>query len=272
MPGPLGARWGVDSHPMPVPEARTWDSFWRRPRPVEEVYGNDGRVARNLSDVLDPKGKRVLEVGAGTGRDSLSLASSGAEVYQLDYSMEALRLAREVASRAGAPVRLLGGNALALPFRKGSFDVVVHQGLLEHFHAPEAARLLAENVRVLKPGGYLLVDVPQRYHPYSALKHVLIAMNAWFAGWEREFSVRELERDLRDVSLVPVRAYGVWMYPSLGYRALREALRRVGVQLPLYPLRVPVLGEVRRRIREGLLRRRVALHTCFSIGVIAQKP
>jgi SAM-dependent methyltransferase len=257
---------------MALPEVRTWDSFWRRPRPVEEVYGNEGRVARNLARVVGLEGKRVLEVGAGTGRDSVSLASAGAEVFQLDYSMGALRLAKAVAFRAGARVRLLSGDALALPLRDGSFDVVLHQGLLEHFRTPEAARLLAENVRVLKPGGLLLVDVPQRYHPYTVLKHLLIAFGAWFAGWEREFSVRELERDLRGMGLVPVRAYGVWMVPSLAYRVLREGLRKLGVRLPLHPPSVPVVGDYRRRIRAALLRRRASLYSCFSIGVIAQKP
>jgi SAM-dependent methyltransferase len=249
-----------------------WESFWKSTRDPEEVYSNDGRLLRCLLELVDPRDLSVLEVGAGTGRDSVGLAGLGALVFQLDYSMQALGLAREVATRAGARVRLLAGDALALPFRDGSFDVVLHQGLLEHFRTPEAGRLLAENVRVLKPGGLLLVDVPQRYHPYTILKHVLIAFHAWFAGWEREFSVRELERDLRDAGVVPVRAYGVWMVPSLPYRVLREGLKKLGLRLPLYPPRVPVIGEVRRRIREALLRRRAALHTCFSIGVIARKP
>lgn len=257
---------------MKQPSTATWESFWSRKRHPGEVYSNDGRVLRNLLGVLEPRGLRVLEVGAGTGRDSVELANLGARVFQLDYSMNALRLARDVASRAGAQIRLLGGDALALPFPDGSFDVALHQGLLEHFRTPEAARLLAENVRVLKPGGLLLVDVPQRYHPYTILKHVLIALGAWFAGWEREFSLRELERDLYGAGLVPVRAYGVWMVPSLAYRVIREGVKKVGVRLPLYPRSIPMIGEIRREIREGLLRRRVALYTCFSIGVIARKP
>ena len=44
------------------------------------------------------------------------------------------------------------GDAFALPFADGTFDVVFHQGLLEHFRNPDD--LIAENARVLKPGGY----------------------------------------------------------------------------------------------------------------------
>ncbi|HET6201354.1 MAG TPA: hypothetical protein VFI25_00980 [Planctomycetota bacterium] len=62
------------------------------------------------------------------------------------------------------------------------------------------------------------------------------------------------------------------MVPSLPYRVLREGLKKLRLRLPLYPPRVPVVGEVRRRIRDAVLRRRAALYTCFSIGVIAQKP
>lgn len=179
---------------------------------------------------------------------------------------------KEVALESGLPIQLVGGDAFELPFQDGTFDVVFHQGLLEHFREPQATNLLKENVRVLKPGGLLLVDVPQRYHIYTVIKHTLILLNAWFAGWEREFSVRELENKLRELGLSPVRSYGEWMYPSLLYRMLREALLKVGVNLPLYPSLYARLTNLRKRLRDAMLEMRVALYTSLSIGVIARKP
>ena len=44
--------------------------------------------------MCDPVGKTILEVGAGTGRDSVALAKSGAEVITLDYSPRSLELIR----------------------------------------------------------------------------------------------------------------------------------------------------------------------------------
>jgi ubiquinone/menaquinone biosynthesis C-methylase UbiE len=235
------------------------------------VYSNTDRVLRNLEKVVDLKGKKVLEVGAGTGRDSFALVGRGAEVYQLDYSENALRIITSIAKQENLPVRPLCGDAFELPFRDGTFDIVMHQGLLEHFREQDASNLIKENVRVLKRGGVLLVDVPQRWHVYTIMKHVLIAFNAWFAGWEREFSIGELRKIFSTYSLIPVREYGEWMYPSLLYRTIRETLRFTGIRLPLYPKTVVGLTAVRKSIREQLNKSILVLYTGLSIGIIGRK-
>jgi ubiquinone/menaquinone biosynthesis C-methylase UbiE len=248
-----------------------WDNFWKSKSDVHSVYSNADRVPRHLAAVTDLKGKYVLEVGAGTGRDSLGLVKLGAEVFLLDYVASSLAIVRALSREEGIRAHLVQGNAFVLPFPDLAFDVVFHQGLLEHFRAEEARELLSENVRVLKRGGYLLVDVPQRYHVYTIIKHILILLGRWFAGWEREFSVRELERDLRGHGLTLVRTYGEWMYPSLFYRTVREVLQKVGIKLPLTPQLGGVLTQLRKWIRERTLQSRLALYTSISIGVIGRK-
>ena len=209
---------------MKVSTKHNWETFWQKKENVHEYYSNSDRVLRNLTRIVDLSGKKVLEIGAGTGRDSLHLVEYKAEVYQLDYAFNALKLMKDIVTETGLNAYLIGGDAFQLPFPDGTFDIVVHQGLLEHFREPKATNLLKENVRVLRPGGLLLVDVPQRYHVYTVMKHILIALNSWFAGWEREFSVVELESKLRQLGLTPVHSYGEWMYPSLFYRVFREVL------------------------------------------------
>ena len=248
-----------------------WNIFWSRKRDVREVYSNSDRVLRNLEKVTSLKGKKVLEVGAGTGRDSFALVGPGAEVYQLDYSENALRIITSIAREENLPVRPLCGDAFALPFRDGTFDIVIHQGLLEHFREQKASDLIKENVRVLKQGGLLLIDVPQRWHIYTIMKHILIAVDAWFAGWEREFSIGDLRKIFRTYSLFPVREYGEWMYPSLLYRTIREVLRFTGIRLPLYPKTVAGLTAVRKSIRERLKQSVLVLYTGLSIGIIGRK-
>src|SRR6185369_11919417 len=150
---------------MKVSTKQNWESFWVQKENVHEYYSNTDRVLRNLAKITDLKGKKVLEIGAGTGRDSLNLINYGAEVYQLDYAMNALKLMKDVATESGMNVHLVGGDAFRLPFADGTFDIVFHQGLLEHFREPTATNLLKENARIVKSGGILLIDVPQRYHP-----------------------------------------------------------------------------------------------------------
>ncbi len=252
-------------------EKRHWETFWDEKQDVEEVYSNAGRVLEHLSRVTELDGKLVLEIGAGSGRDSFPLAERGARVVQLDYAINSLRLLKRISESDGIPVRILGGDTFALPFPDGTFDVVFHQGLLEHFRPDVAQKLVKENVRVLKPGGLLLIDVPQRYHIYTVVKHILIAVNKWFAGWERSFSVGELERVMKNNGLTPEYRYGAWMYPSFVYRVGREVFKKLGVRLPLYPTVHPALTRARANIRYALQRTALPLYSGISIGVIGRK-
>jgi len=249
-----------------------WENFWSEKKEFREVYSNDDRVLRNVLKVADLRDKRVLEVGAGTGRDSFGMVEHGATVFMLDYSINSLNIIKNIATEEKVEVCPVGGNAFSLPFPDTSFDLVFHQGLLEHFREKEALDLLKENIRVLKMGGLLLVDVPQRYHIYTVMKHILIALDKWFAGWEREFSISELDKLLRSLSVVPVHRYGEWMYPSLFYRVFREGLSKFGIKLPLNPTSIKPLTNFRNRIRKLLSGTPIVLHTSLSCGIIARKP
>lgn len=213
----------------------------------------------------------MLEVGAGSGRDTLGLVRAGATGFVLDYSPASLALVREQAQRQGLTVHVVQADALAMPFRDGAFDVVFHQGLLEHFRDP--LPLLRENTRVTRQAGRVVVDVPQTVHPYTVMKNVLIALGRWFAGWETQFTPRGLERTLERAGLRVRRTYGDWMVPGLWYRVLRETLKRgAGWRLPLEP-RGPAWWSSAWEGWRGRLRgRRWALYTCHVIGTVAEKP
>jgi ubiquinone/menaquinone biosynthesis C-methylase UbiE len=249
-----------------------WQSFWIEAErlSLDDVYGNDGRILREIFATADPRGMRVLEVGAGTGRDSLALAGAGAELVTLDYVPESLRLIRNTAKATGAQVEVVGGDGLKMPFADESFDLVFHQGLLEHFRDP--LPLLRENMRVLKPGGILLVDVPQRYHYYTLGKHLLMLFDKWFAGWETEFTIGELEELVREVGLDPERSYGDWMVPGLWYRALRKVLlKSTRMRLPMYPPGIWPFAPLAQAWRGWFLQQRASLYTTIVVGCVARK-
>ena len=244
-------------------EKRHWDEFWASSPGMEDVYANDDRLVQFLLSHLDVKGKRVLEVGAGTGRDSLALARAGARVTTFDYSDESLRL---LASIARGEMDIVCGDALSLPFADASFDIVFHQGLLEHFRRP--GELLVENHRVLRPGGYLLVDVPQRWHYYTLMKHALMAANRWFAGWETEFSTGELSRLMRASGFEITGAYGSNLFPPVWYRGVRRVLLKAGIRLPMQPS--PAAHRVRESVRDAIPHS-VRMSTSMVIGVMGRK-
>jgi SAM-dependent methyltransferase len=253
-----------------VSTLRHWENYWRSHGNLEQTYSTGGRLHREIVRDGEVRGRRVLEVGAGSGRDLLALARDGATGVVLDYSPASLALVQRQAREQGLPVLLVRADALAMPFRDGTFDVVFHQGLLEHFRDPMP--LLRENARITAHGGRVVVDVPQTWHPYTALKQTLIALDRWFAGWETQFTPAELERLCRAAGLTVRRTYGEWMVPGLAYRVGREALKRIGLTLPLEPRGPRAWEAFWNGLRARLLRHRWALWTCHVIGTVGERP
>jgi SAM-dependent methyltransferase len=113
-------------------------------------------------------GDRVLDVGCGEGRHTLS-AWLEHPVHAVGLDLSAGDLATAAGRRDefahGAPrpahASFLRGSALALPFADATFDVVVCSEVLEHIH--DHRGVLAEIARVLKPGGRFVASVPRAW-------------------------------------------------------------------------------------------------------------
>jgi len=117
---------------------------------------------RALGRLLRPRpGERLIEVGCGPGDVLLALArTAGAgqarSLLGLDLSPALLSRARQ---RLGPGVTLLRGNAEGLPLATGSLDGAVCSEMLEHTLRPE--EVLRELARVLRPGGRVVVSIPE---------------------------------------------------------------------------------------------------------------
>jgi SAM-dependent methyltransferase len=98
-------------------------------------------------------GQSVLDVACGTGVVAVTAARKGARVSGLDLTPALLERARENAVIAEVQIEFKEGDAEALPYADGSFDVVLSQ--FGHMFAPRPAVVAAELLRVLKPGGRL---------------------------------------------------------------------------------------------------------------------
>ena len=122
----------------------------------------------------DMAGRRILEVGCGTGNISLALARRGAQVWGLDASLPMLARARDRAEQERLAIGWVLGPAQQLPFAAQSFDGVCCILALDFMS--DRDRVLQEMVRVLRPGGFLAAAVLNRYSLWT-LKRVV---RAWF--------------------------------------------------------------------------------------------
>ncbi|HMB80747.1 MAG TPA: class I SAM-dependent methyltransferase [Vicinamibacterales bacterium] len=108
-------------------------------------------AARAIADGL-PSGAAILDVGAGTGRVTLTLTSLGFRVTALDPARAMLETLR--AKAEPRPTRLVRAEGASLPFASDSFDAVVLSRIL--YLMSDWRTVLREVVRVLAPGGRLL--------------------------------------------------------------------------------------------------------------------
>jgi len=105
-------------------------------------------------------GKKVLEIGCGTGEFTKRIAQTGADITAIDISTDLLEVAR-----SGIPNVNVGfhvQNVEKLDFEDGSFDIVVGSSILHHLNLNPA---LKEVYRVLKNGGMVILTEPNMLNP-----------------------------------------------------------------------------------------------------------
>ncbi|MGH3494161.1 MAG: class I SAM-dependent methyltransferase, partial [Sciscionella sp.] len=123
--------------------------------PAENYWFRRHEVAYEFAVPL-VTGRSVLEIGCGEGYGTALLAASARRILGVDY--DALTAAHAAATYPQA--RFVRANLAALPVRSATADVVVSLQVIEHVWNHQ--EFLRECLRVLRPGGALLVTTPNR--------------------------------------------------------------------------------------------------------------
>jgi len=180
-----------------------------------------------LRDV-DLAGARVLDAGCGTGFFGQRALARGATVVGLDIGQPV---------EGGAPEgrsEVVAADVARSAFADDSFDVVISSECIEHTRSPQASVL--ELVRVLRPGGRLVVTCPNRFWYWScALANALGARP--YEGFENWPSWGALRRWLLDAGVVIRRHVGLHLFPftvSVTHPVLRTLDRAGRVLGPVY--------------------------------------
>ncbi len=123
-------------------------------QPLNEVVEFMQAIQRNLAP-----GARVLDAGCGRGRNTLYLAQLGFDVWASDWSVTAVSQARRRLAQAGCQAAVQAVDLTRIPYRAGCFDAVICVHVLPCAHRADLFASLAELRRVLRPGGWLCLDL-----------------------------------------------------------------------------------------------------------------
>ena len=115
------------------------------------VYGD--RLGHDILRMVPPDGKVIGSIGCGTGLTEEALVRDGREVHGVDISDEAIAAARGRLTSA----RVVSPDDRA-PFAPGSLDGLILADVIEHI--PAAWDALAAFVKAVRPGGWVVISVP----------------------------------------------------------------------------------------------------------------
>jgi len=145
-------------------EQEYYDQLFRKRKrfdqfPTNELYDDIAAAARRLA-----QGKQALDLGCGSGTQSLALLAQGFAVVSADLSEEATRVTQSNSRDAGRSLPVLRADAESLPFPDASFDVCVCSMLLHHFKTLD--KVAVELQRVVRPGGVVLAFDTNAHNPF----------------------------------------------------------------------------------------------------------
>ena len=135
----------------------------------DPTWGRHWRAQAFIDALKECGAKRILDVGCGAVYPTI-FARAGFEVYALDISQECLNQVFAIAEKWGVLNQVHGyladANDLSqLPMQE--FDAVVQGEIWEH--VPDVEKVISEGLRVLRPGGYLIVTSPIGEHHYDPM-------------------------------------------------------------------------------------------------------
>lgn len=200
-----------------------WDSFWAVHASQNALFHRflwrvrflfSTAYSRHIAQTTGPlHAPRLLEIGCGSARTLhyLDRAYPASQCYAVDLSPQAIRLVRSLSPHFRAAL----ADAVCLPLAAGQIDVSFSIGLIEHFTREQAARIVAEKIRVTKTGGVVAVMVPWESSVYNAVVRKAAGQH-WPFGAEHPFHRRELALFLQQLGLAKIQIHIVFGTTLLG--------------------------------------------------------
>ena len=200
-------------------ERTTFDTLWNRKCeqgeiPIHYVPGENLRLDRAI-EIVAP-GRQLLDIGCGSGLFCAQIAHHCDSVFGLEIAHAPLQAARAL----GVLSVQADVSEYGLPFNDTSFDTVTLLSVLQYLSDPAAA--LAESRRVLRPGGRVLLSVPNMRTVGKIWRLVFRGVFpttsqdtvGYDGGTIHYFCVSDVDRLLKAAGFGPIDHYGIYCRPS----------------------------------------------------------
>lgn len=136
--------------------------FWNDPETTTYFFEKpaDPRIVAFIRSYNRPTEARALDLGCGGGRHSELLASHGFATSAVDINVSMLEATRHRLNNAHLEVDIRKGSIIDIPYDAESFDIIIATGVLHQARSvTEYQDAVTDLSRVLKPGGYVLLNI-----------------------------------------------------------------------------------------------------------------
>ncbi|OGB73598.1 hypothetical protein A3K24_01995 [candidate division Kazan bacterium RIFCSPHIGHO2_01_FULL_44_14] len=139
-----------------------WNKYYQAPLTLKGLLSNLYGQKEFLSVILEAGAKNILEVGVGSGAMSTFFSWLGLNVTGIDISPEVIEKAKTESARFNGLAKFEVADTFSLPYSDLSFDLVFHQGLMEHFSDADIHKIFNEQLRVARR---VVFSVPNHRYP-----------------------------------------------------------------------------------------------------------
>lgn len=194
--------------------AADFDSYYEQPKGfinkiVNAWLRKPGLIKRmeiTLELIKPSSGKRILDVGCGSGKLVIECAKRGAEVYGIDISKNMIEIARRHCKENNVKVELIVGDALKeLP---QDFDFSIALGVIEYLDYPNVLLLLNNMLASVKNGGKVIFSVPSLLAFQTPIRKVYLHFRRVKCYFYTRRKLLELIKGFKEVSNIEIYSYG----------------------------------------------------------------
>ena len=192
---------------------RRYDTGNAYPNPSYWIHAHHTTLEKTFVELIGATGdgKRVLEIGCGSGGIAAHHLPNAAYILATDLSNSALAIAREFFS-ARQNIEFVQSDAESIDCPDESFDLVVSKEVIEHLIEP--MMLLKKAHRLLRPGGKLVLSTPNKDSFHLRVNRLFGRADFMCAGDHiREFTYGEMQEMLVAAGFVEEQAIGVTFLP-----------------------------------------------------------
>ena len=186
-----------------------WDNYWIKHPTIPRKNNRQKRLTR-LFERYVKSGMVVCDAGCGSGLGGCAFLSLNCKVYCIDYSDEAIELAKKTTHNKA---EYIAGNLLDNDFVlnfQNSFDLISTDGLLEHFNHFEQIHLLNNLKEMLKSGGLMITVVPNLLSHWHPIRRVFLKIPD---VWEKPLTMKQLKSLVKQSDMEIIETGGIHVVP-----------------------------------------------------------